>query len=371
MVTAGVYLIARSAPIYEVGPSALVVVALVGAATALWAALIAGGQHDIKKVLAYSTVSQLGYMIVGVGSAAFTAGMFHLITHGVFKALLFLGAGSVIHAMGDEQDLRKMGGLMKKMPITGWTMLVATLAINGIPPLAGFWSKDEILGTAFARGGVYQVIWFVGLFTALLTAFYMTRWFVLAFLGKPRWDEGVDPHESPRVMTVPLVVLAILTVGIGFINTPFRLGFEHFLEPSFEGVELQHAPDVAVTVALAGLAIVASVVGMVWAYLYYRREDHQATFYVTKGRLVHDAGEAFYVDTFYSRYVVRPLARLAEAAAAFDATVIDGAVNGTATLVKRAGTALRPIQNGFARSYAVGLAAGAIVLVVWFVARGL
>ena len=233
MVTAGVYVVARTAPIYALSDTASLAVATVGALTALLAATIAVAQKDIKRVLAYSTISQLGYMFIGVGSAAYVAGVFHLMTHAFFKALLFLGAGSVIHAMADEQNMNKMGGLFGKMKITGWTMGIATLAIAGIPPLAGFWSKDEILGTAFEKGGFYYVLWAIGLITAMITAFYMARMFILTFLGKPRWDEGVHPHESPYSMTVPLMVLAVLSVVGGLVNTPFRLGLEHFLEPSF------------------------------------------------------------------------------------------------------------------------------------------
>ena len=371
MVTAGVYLIARSSPLYDLSETALMAVATIGALTALWAALIAVGQHDIKRVLAYSTVSQLGYMVLGVGSAAYTAGIFHLLTHGVFKALLFLGAGSVIHAMGDEQDMRRMGGLWKKMPVTGATMLIATLAIAGVPPLAGFWSKDEILGSAFERGGYYQFLWVIGLLTAVLTAFYMTRWFVLVFLGEPRWEEGAHPHESPGVMTMPLIVLAGLSLVIGFINTPFGHYLEHFLEPSFEGVAQQHLPEGALLWVLAGVATAGAVVGIVFGFGTYRSRERQERFEERAGGFLDASGNAFGVDGVYSAVIVRPLARLAEAAAAFDSTIVDGAVNGTAGIVKRAGTALRPIQNGFARSYGIGIAAGALVLVAWFVARGI
>ncbi len=213
MVTAGVYVVARTAPIYALSDTASLAVATVGALTALLAATIAVAQKDIKRVLAYSTISQLGYMFIGVGSAAYVAGVFHLMTHAFFKALLFLGAGSVIHAMSDEQNMNKMGGLLKNMKITGWTMGIATLAIAGIPPLAGFWSKDEILGTAFEKGGFYYVLWAIGLITAMITAFYMSRMFILTFLGKPRWDDGVHPHESPYTMTIPLMVLAVAVGG--------------------------------------------------------------------------------------------------------------------------------------------------------------
>ncbi|MDH3462912.1 MAG: NADH-quinone oxidoreductase subunit L, partial [Acidimicrobiia bacterium] len=222
MVTAGVYVIARSAAIFELAPAASITVATIGAVTALWAATIAMAQRDIKKVLAYSTISQLGYMFLAVGATAYVAGVFHLMTHAFFKALLFLGAGSVIHAMNDEQDMHKMGGLFTKMPITAVTMGIATLAIAGIPPLAGFWSKDEILASSFERGGWFAALFVVGVITALLTAFYMSRQWVLVFLGEPRWDQGVEPHESPWVMTAPLMILAGLSVVGGLVNTPIR-----------------------------------------------------------------------------------------------------------------------------------------------------
>ncbi|HSM43605.1 MAG TPA: NADH-quinone oxidoreductase subunit L, partial [Acidimicrobiia bacterium] len=271
MVTAGVYVITRSAVIFELSTAAQVTVATIGALTAIWAASIALAQRDIKKVLAYSTVSQLGYMFLAVGATAYVAGVFHLLTHAFFKALLFLGAGSVIHAMNDEQDMHKMGGLLKRMPTTAWTMGIATIAIAGIPPLAGFWSKDEILASAFARGGWFSALWVIGLLTALITAFYMTRQWVMVFLGEPRWDQDASPHESPRVMTVPLVVLAALSVIGGLVNTPFRLTLEHFLEPAFEMVTLQHPPEgLGMFGLLAGLSVLAGVAGAGAAFVAYR-----------------------------------------------------------------------------------------------------
>ena len=212
-------------------------------------------QRDIKKVLAYSTISQLGFMFLAVGARAYVAGVFHLMTHAFFKALLFLGAGSVIHAMSDEQDMHRMGGLMRKMPLTATTMAIGALALAGIPPLAGFWSKDEILAADFARGGWFYVLWIIGLVTALLTAFYIARLWVLVFYGEPRWQEDAHPHESPRVMTLPLIALAFLSVVGGLVNTPFRLGLEHFLEPSFEGVHIQEAPTDWLTLADTGRSL--------------------------------------------------------------------------------------------------------------------
>ncbi len=372
MVTAGVFVVARTAPIYALSETASVAVATVGAFTALLAATIAIAQRDIKRVLAYSTISQLGYMFVGVGSAAYVAGMFHLMTHAFFKALLFLGAGSVIHAMADEQNMNKMGGLFGKMKITGWTMAIATLAIAGIPPLAGFWSKDEILGTAFEKGGFYYLLWAIGLLTALLTAFYMTRMFILTFLGKPRWAEGVHPHESPRTMTVPLMVLAALSVLGGLVNTPFRLGLEHFLEPAFEGVELAHAPEGALLWILAAVSVLAGVVGILMAAALYLGPEERRERLLGQIRRPWFAMEnAYWVDQMYGRTIVIPGKKLSIwAAFTFDNGVIDGIVNGVGVLVQRLAAALRPLQTGLVRNYALVLAAGVVGLVVWFLSSG-
>ncbi len=373
MVTAGVYLIARSAPIYEFTPTASTVIATIGAATALWAATIALAQRDIKKVLAYSTISQLGYMFLAVGATAYVAGVFHLMTHAFFKALLFLGAGSVIHAMSDEQDMHKMGGLFKKMPITAVTMGVATLAIAGIPPLAGFWSKDEILGSAFERGGWFSVLWVIGLVTAMLTAFYMSRQWVLVFLGKPRWDDSAHPHESPPVMTIPLIALAVLSVVGGLVNTPFRTSLEHFLEPSFELVHLQHPPEDWLTVAiLAGVAVLAGVIGVTAGFMTYRSpQSRWRAFEESFEPLWGTWEQAYNVDDIYGRTLVAPGRRLAEVAAfQADVRIIDGTVNGLGRLVRNTGQWVRPLQTGFVRNYGVLFLAGALVIVIWLVVGG-
>ncbi len=373
MVTAGVYLVARSAPIFDLAPAAQVTVATVGALTALWAATIAMAQRDVKKVLAYSTISQLGYMFLAVGATAYVAGIFHLMTHAFFKALLFLAAGSVIHAMGGEQDMDKMGGLFKKMPVTATTMGIATLAIAGIPPLAGFWSKDEILGAAFARGGWYSVLWIIGLITALLTAFYMTRQWVLVFLGEPRWEEGVTPHESPRVMTVPLVTLAGLSVVGGLVNTPFRTALEHFLEPAFELVRLQLPPEgIGTFLILAGLSVLAAIAGIVAAWLAYRRPASQWRAFEQGLDPLWSAWEAAYrVDDLYGRVLVAPGKRAATAAAfGVDLSVIDGAGNGVGVVIRRLGDWIRPLQTGYVRNYAALFLAGTVLVVIWLVAGG-
>ena len=375
MVTAGVYMVARTGAIYQLSDVAGAVVATVGAATALMAATIAIAQRDIKRVLAYSTISQLGYMFMAVGVAGYVAGVFHLVTHAVFKALLFLGAGSVIHGMADEQDMMKMGGLRKKMPLTHVTMLIATLSVAGIPPLAGFWSKDEILAVLFERGGYFFVLWAVGLLTALLTAFYMARQYFLVFSGEARWDEDVHPHESPRSMTMPLVILGVLTVLVGFLNTPFRLSFEHFLEPAFHGVEIAQAPgDTVLLVALAAVSVAAGIVGIGIAYLLYGRASEAArTRILAKVRRPLMTWEhGYWVDEAYNTAVVQPGKRLAIwSANVVDQTWIDGLVNGTGGLVRRIGIRLRPLQSGFVRSYGALLAFGTVGLIAWIVVRGL
>ena len=370
MVTAGVYLVARSAAIFELSVAAQTTVATVGALTALIAATIALAQRDIKKVLAYSTVSQLGYMFIAVGATAYVAGIFHLMTHAFFKALLFLGAGSVIHAMSDEQDMHKMGGLRKVMPKTAWTMGVATLAIAGIPPLAGFWSKDEILASAFARSGWFSVLWVVGLITALITAFYMTRQWVMVFLGEPRWDEEVHPHESPAVMTVPLMILAVLSVVGGLVNTPFRLGLEHFLEPAFELVHQQHPPEgLGAFAVLAGLSVLAGLAGAGAAFVTYRKPKGDWLALEERAQPLWGQWErAYEVDDLYGRWIVAPGRRVAELSAfSFDAGIVDGAVNGVGALVKTLGDKVRPIQTGFVRNYGALLLAGAVLAIIWMV----
>jgi NADH-quinone oxidoreductase subunit L len=374
MVTAGVYVVARSGAIFQLAPAASAAVAVIGTLTAIWAASIALAQTDIKRVLAYSTISQLGYMFLAVGIGAYVAGVFHLMTHAFFKALLFLGAGSVIHGMAGEQDMRKMGGLRSAMPVTALTMGIATLAIAGIPPLAAFWSKDEILLTAFELGGWRMGLWFVGLVASLMTAFYMTRQFVLVFLGDRRWDDGVHPHESPRVMTIPLLVLAVLSVVGGFVNTPIRLTLEHFLEPAFEGIEVAHpSGDVTTFLMSAALAVAAGLAGVAMAYLAYRRpRELWERFEQGFGGLWTAWEEAYRIDDLYGAAIVAPGRRLAEASAfSFDLPVVDGAVNGVGRLVRRGGDLLRPVQTGFVRNYAVFFGFGMVGVVVWMLVRGL
>ncbi len=374
MVTAGVYVIARSAAIFELAPAASTTVATVGAITAIWAATIALAQRDIKKVLAYSTVSQLGYMFLAVGSTAYVAGIFHLMTHAFFKALLFLGAGAVIHAMHDEQDMHKMGGLLKRMPVTGFTMGIATLAIAGIPPMAGFWSKDEILASAFERGGWFSFLFVIGLVTALLTSFYMSRQWVLVFLGEPRWSEGVEPHRAPRLMGVPLIILAVLSIFGGLVNTPFRYTLEHFLEPVFEGISVQHPPEgIGMFLILAGLSVVAGLAGAGAAFVTYRQPASSWQRFEEGLQPLWGTWEnAYRVDDVYGGMLVAPGKKAAELSAfGVDLPLIDGAVNGIAGFFVGLGARLRPLQTGYVRNYAALLLAGAIVVVAWLLAGGL
>ena len=373
MVTAGVYLVTRSAAIFEMSAAAQVTVATIGAVTAIWAASIAIAQSDIKRVLAYSTISQLGYMFMAIGATAYVAGIFHLMTHAFFKALLFLGAGAVIHAMSGEQDMRKMGGLFSKMPVTAVTMAIATAAISGIPPLAGFWSKDEILSSLFARGGWYSLLWVVGLVTALITAFYMTRQWVMVFLGQPRWAGDPHPHEAPRVMTVPLVALAGLVVVGGLVNTPFRLTLEHYLQPVFEGLRLQHPAEGWLMFAvLALVSVLAGLAGAAAAYLAYRRPEEGWREF--EGELQPWWGwweDAYRVDDVYGAVIVAPGRKAAELAAfSVDVPVIDGMVNGVGRLVRELGARARVLQTGQVRNYAALLLAGGIAAVIWMVVSG-
>jgi NADH-quinone oxidoreductase subunit L len=368
MVTAGVFMIARVAPLFELSEVAMVVVATVGAATALFAATAAIAQRDIKRVLAYSTVSQLGFMVLAVGLGAYVAGMFHILTHAFFKALLFLGAGSVIHAMADEQDMNKMGGLRKVMPVTFWTMTVASLALAGIVPFSGFWSKDEILAAAFVHGDYTVALWVVGLIAALFTAFYITRLMMMTFFGEPRWDESVHPHESPRVMTVPLVILAIGAAFTGFVNLPFSPWLEHFLETSFEGVEQAALPATYLGLAfLAAVASVLAIIGIFFAYRRYHRDELPDESQGVWKTLLN----GYYVDDFYGRAIVLPGKAAAERLAfTADEGGIDGAVNGVGALTKRVADRAKSLQTGLVRNYGLGILGGAVGLVLFILVRG-
>jgi NADH-quinone oxidoreductase subunit L len=363
MVTAGVYLVARASPLYAQIPNVGLLIAWIGGLTALVTAIIAAAQTDLKKILAYSTISQLGYMFIAVGVGAYTAGIFHLLTHGFFKALLFLCAGAVMHALADEADVRRMGALWSRMPITGTTALIGTAAIAGLPFLSGFYSKEEILAAAAeTRGG--QLIWLIGLLVAGLTAFYMTRWFVLIFLGPARWPEGAHPHEAPPSMTVPLILLAVGSVVGGLINLNPESGFLHlWLEPSV--VAFEPSADFLAHTVLVAAAVIAALAGIAAGFAMYRRVD-VATVGTGSG-LRAAARERFHVDEFYDRTVAQPGRLLAVGFTRFDQHVIDGAVNGIARLTGALGGVGRRVQTGFVRSYALAVLAGAVLIAVLFI----
>jgi NADH-quinone oxidoreductase subunit L len=375
MVTAGVYMVVRCSPIFSRSMIALEVIAVIGILTAFVAATIGLVQRDIKRVLAYSTVSQLGYMFVATGVGAFTAGIFHLMTHSFFKALLFLGAGSVIHAMSGEQDLMAMGGLRKYVPITFITMMIATLAISGIPPFAGFFSKDEILWSAWANG--HSLIWFLGLLTAALTAFYMFRLIFLAFYGRGRFSEEVAHHlhESPPSMTGPLILLGVLSAIGGFIGLPawMHLGpnrFHHFLEPSLEyayQAEVEHFSQVT-EMGLAGLSILAGIIGIFVAYRMYIRSPESADIWASRFKGIHTLlFRKYYVDEAYDAVIVKPTVQVSTRGLwkIMDAGFIDGLVNGTGRAIQASASALKGVQNGLIRSYAAWILLGMVAILLY------
>ena len=365
MVTAGVYLMVRVNPLIAAADAwAPDMIAWVGVATALFAAGAAVAQNDIKKVLAYSTVSQLGYMMLAVGTGAYVAAIFHMVTHAFFKALLFLGSGSVIHALDGDQDMRRYGALRAAMPVTATTFIVGWLAIAGVPPFAGFWSKDEILAYAFDAS---PALWAVGIVTAALTAFYMSRLVFMTFYGEARHGDDAHPHESPPLMTGPLVVLAAAAVVAGALNLPFTKDL-HFLgswlEPSLFGNEAHLSLGGGAQWLLALLSMAGAAVGIAGAVAVYLRHRLPASLFEQPA-----AARAFYLDEAVTRFVGGPGRKAFEAVAAFDARVVDGAVDGVGRSVRTAGAALRRVQSGFVRSYALLTAAGAIALLVWFLTR--
>ena len=383
MVTAGVYMVSRSHVIFERAPMALTVVAIIGTVTALFAATIGITQTDIKKVLAYSTVSQLGYMFIACGVGAFSAGIFHLMTHAFFKGLLFLGAGSVIHAVGGEQDMRKMGGLRSKIPWTFWTVTAGTFAIAGIPFLAGFFSKDEILWKAYQSNWVY---WFVGLVTAFITSFYMFRMWFLTFFGEYKGDadrhdsHGNDHghghghggvHESPMVMLVPLMILAILSIIGGWVGIGGR--FEHFLAPVFQtGVEAAHEvePHSSMEEILMLVSVAVAVCGLALAWLLYvKKPQLPKQIAEGMGSLYRAVFNKYYVDEFYARLLVKPLLLGSTNILwkGVDQGVIDAALDGSATGANEVSDSIRHMQSGNLRSYAGWIAAGAAAVIVYMI----
>ena len=386
MVTAGVYMIARSNVLYMMAPTTLAVVAIIGVATAFFAGTIALAQNDIKRVLAYSTVSQLGYMFVACGVAAFTAGIFHLMTHAFFKALLFLGSGSVIHAMAGQQDMRFMGGLRKKLPVTYWTFLIATLAIAGIPLFSGFFSKDEILWKAFSSAHGSTWIWVVGFVTAGLTAFYMFRLVYLTFFGEGRMDDHTKAHlhESPKVMTIPLAVLAVLAIIGGYVGIPHILGganhFEEFLRPVMKGLQSSEVDTHALVSAghntttemiLMISSVVLVLVAIYMAYYFYRKNIEAAGKLKNSLSGIHKILHGkYFIDEFYGALIIRPLVNGSLFLwKIFDVLIIDGLANGLATLVGDISTGLRPVQTGNLRTYATIFLAGVVILIGIFALR--
>jgi NADH-quinone oxidoreductase subunit L len=366
MVTAGVYLVARSMPLFEAAGPSLAVVGTIGAVTAIFAATIALVQFDIKRVMAYSTVSQLGYMFLALGVGAPVAAIFHLATHAFFKALLFLGSGSVIHGIGGEQDMRKMGGLRRKMPVTFWTMLLAGGALAALPPLAGFWSKDAILASAYVNG--HRVLWAVGIVTAVLTAFYVTRAIWMTFYGEPRDHHLYEhAHESPAVMTLPLIALAVGTAVLGIlVGFPPEQGFiDTFLRPVFEGAEGGHAPELATIATLAAVSVAAGILGILAGLsMYVRHRPDPAAVSRAAGPLYRLLVNKYFVDELYDRRIVEAFRAAFGAMWAFDIHVIDGLANRLGWLAAVGGGALRRAQTGVVGNYALTIVAGLLVILV-------
>ena len=378
MVTSGVYLLTRMNPVLaEAAGWSTDLIWIVGLFTALFAATAAVAQNDIKKVLAYSTVSQLGFMFVAVGSGLYVAAIFHMITHAFFKALLFLGAGSVIHGMHHEQDMRKYGALRKAMPITAFTFIIGWLAIAGIPPFSGFWSKDEVLLAAWNEN---KIAWVMLLAAAVMTAFYMSRLVFMTFFGEKRWGTSeeeahdnetekheITPHESPVVMWLPLVLLSGLAAIAGLLNLPFSHDTKHlekWLEPILFGNEVHVNASGQTKWLLAVIAIIGASVGVIAAIFVYLKNR------VATSKIEHAILEdAWRFDSTVSSFMDGPGRRSFEATTWFDQNIIDGAVNGVGKITQRVSTRLRSTQTGLIRSYALGMVIGAVAIIAYFVSR--
>jgi len=366
MVTAGVYMVARSAPLFDLAPVSLTVVAWIGGLTAVFAATIALVQNDIKRIVAYSTISQLGYMFLGCGVGAYAAAIFHLATHAFFKALLFLGSGSVIHGLSGEQDIRKMGALRRHMPVTAWTFLIAALANAGIFPLAGFWSKDEILYGAIAGGHV--AVWILGAGGAFLTAFYMLRCYYVVFEGRSRVDAQAAHHlhESPLVMTAPLVILAAFSAIVGFVGFPPEHGAYHrFVEPVFAAAKgaVPHAAPVG-EVPMAVLSLAIAVAGVLVATRFYVwRPESPARMVERYPKAYQVLLDKYYVDEVYEALFVEPIrSGSVWLWRKFDDLVIDGSVNGVATVVRVGSLVLRRVQTGYVMNYVLSFIVGVVAI---------
>jgi NADH-quinone oxidoreductase subunit L len=380
MVTAGVYMVARCSVLYLLAPAAMAVVVAIGLMTALLAASLALVQTDIKRVLAYSTISQLGYMFVACGVGAFSAGIFHLVTHACFKALLFLGAGSVIHALNDEQDIRRMGGLKDYLPITYTTFLVASLAIAGVFPFAGFFSKDEILWAALTEGNF--LVWLIAAIVAVMTSFYMFRLVFLVFHGSPRGGAGVShhPHEAPSAMRVPLLILAGLSVVAGFIGIPIIEGanlIRAYLEPVFTRYSLPldalhdpiHRPGLELVMLLISLAL--AIGGILLAlYMYLIDTTLPERLAAQFQRLYRMLIGKFYVDELYDRLIVEPVKRASDWLwTQVDVGIVDDTINWAGAFVRNDGAWLSRVQSGFVRNYALSIFLGAVVVIGYLIIR--
>ena len=379
MVTAGVYMVARCSIFYAMAPTIMMVVAIIGLLTAMFAATIGLVQNDIKKVLAYSTVSQLGYMFLALGVGAFTSGIFHVMTHAFFKALLFLGAGSVIHGMHHEQNIQKYGGLKKYMPVTFITFLIACIAIAGIPPFSGFFSKDEILWYSYAKGNF--LFWLIGALTALITAFYMFRLLSLTFFGKERFDKHhVHPHESPKVMTVPLIILAFFSVVAGFIGIPEVFSGEggnqikNWLAPVFADAHSKKItygmPSHFVEILLMVISV-AGAAAAIWlarhVYLTKPGLADQIANRMKKGYTV--LLNKYYVDEIYNKLIVQPIYKVSDGFLFkfTDVKIIDGTINRTASLIDLFSNNIKKIQTGVAQFYAIIMMIGIVIALFWII----
>jgi len=411
MVTAGIYMVARCHTLFDRSPYALGVVAIIGAATALMAATIGMVQHDIKRVLAYSTVSQLGYMFMACGVGAYSAGIFHLMTHAFFKALLFLAAGSVIHALSGEQDMRVMGGLWKRIPVTFWTMTAGVFAITGMPGLAAFFSKDEILYQTYLWDNpLAKLLWAVGMFTAFLTSFYMFRLWFKTFFGAPRFEEHghthapdlhaahgatvhasksstltmeAEPesghtahvhgvHESPLVMTIPLILLAILSIIGGWVGVPLAFGghneFEHFLDPVFNPAThiVEHTATRNAEPILAAASVLTALLGLYFAWLFYYKKPGTAAALAERIKPVYSLlDHKYWVDEIYGRFIVAPLFIVSRyvLGGLIDTGIVQGSAAAAAGTTRGAGSIVRRMQSGNIRSYAGWLAFGAAAVI--------
>ena len=377
MVTAGVYMVARCSILFALAPVTMEFIAIVGAVTAVFAATIGLVQNDIKKVLAYSTISQLGYMFLAMGVAAFSAGIFHLMTHAFFKALLFLGSGAVIHAMHDEQDIQKMGGLKEYLPVTYKTFLIGAIAIAGIPPFAGFFSKDEILWKAFSSEQGSWILWLVGVFGAAMTAFYMFRLVTLTFEGEKRFDHNrLHPHEAPKTMTIPLIILAALSIAGGFVGIPHASVIENWLEPIFSPAQYkllssEHAGGlIEYLLMFISVAIAASGIYLArWIYL--QRSEIAVSLAKRYPRTYRVLFNKYYVDEVYDAVIVDPTVKISNDVLwkAMDIAMIDGSVNGLAKIINGIGQVIRKIQTGVAQSYAVVFIGGILFVITWLLVR--